>query len=216
MDIVELIEFHEINMSNLDDIIDSIKEYLETIQNMPRFRDEHNRSDSIKSWLNIFISCRVNLSNEMVRIAKAFYKAKDLYQENEKEFIEFKKFIKELPQIVSDNGTFQSSGFFPEIRQTNTSNINPIEVWDKRVMSKNIIISNFWDNVESAVLNYNIWVAKTESCLMLKHYDMNIFEGVLRGLFEERTLALQLYNGIKNNKFYHISIPASLSNNILK
>lgn len=215
MEIVRIIENHENNISNLNDIIESIREYLDVIQKKHRYRDEHNRSDSMKHWLNIFISCKLNLSNEMVKVSIAFYKAKDLYKENEKDYQEFKDFIKEYTQTIVNIGTFQSTGLFPTTQQTNSTNIYSDEIWDKRNLTKSQIISNFWDTVQDAVLKYNTWVANTESALTLKHYDMGYIEGVLRGLFQEQNLAYGLYKGIKDNKFYQISIPASLSNNIL-
>ena len=217
MDNTEIIAFHSSNVSNLNDIIDSIKEYLDEIHNSPRFLNETNRSESVKQWLDIFITCRTNLINEKVKIESAFQKGKMRMLNFDSKYQEFIAFLKDFPQTISNQEIYTNSILPVDSRELSKSNINPFEIFKLRAEGSDRIIIDCMQEIESATLNYNSWLDRVEKSLYLKHTDITPFEALIRTLmFQDNSLAKQLHKGIKNNTFQKLEVLPKLPENTLK
>jgi hypothetical protein len=204
------LESHKTNIQNLEDIIESIQEYLYEIQNKPRFRDERNRSQSVKEWLNLFIDCKLHLNQAFNQIVFAKEKSQSLYKLNQESLKQLDNFILNYPQLnFNTTENIQQNSFSQISTKAKNSNIDIFKAWHETTKNNSEIIKDFYGELKIGFDDYNLWISKTEKNLTLKHYDLNSFQSFIKNLFEENTLAKHLYEGIRVNRFYQIQIPIS-------
>jgi predicted nucleic acid-binding protein len=212
-----LITNHNNNLSNLDDIIFSIREYLNVIQSKPRFRDEKNRTESVREWMNSFIDCKENLNLAFGRIINAKEKAHSKYQVNKKSLEQLASLIKQFPELNFDSQESLSLRYNTQISsKSKQANIRIYDAWDKTRETNLDIVETFYNEVSLGFEHYNNWISKTEKNLSFKHYDLSTIQSMVKSLFQENKLAKHLYETISQNRFNHLQLPNNFNENYIE
>ena len=206
------LEKHKQNISNLEDIIESIQSYLNEIHKNSRFRDERNRSESMKEWLNKFIDCKLNLIISFNKVINARAKAESLVKINENSFNQLKEIITEFPELNFNTSDNIHQNYHGQLAtRSKQSNIPIYKALEEKKEKNFEIVNVFHSEIEIGFKDYNFWISESEKSLTLKHYDLNLIESIVKKIFQESSLAEHMYSFISTNKFETIHLPTNFN-----
>lgn len=202
--ITNLKEQNTLNISKLDDIIESIDNYLIYKLDNHSWRDKSNQSEAIIIWRKKFIECKENLNNYFNEITLKFNVIFYVKSQSDKLYLQIMEDIKSLSDLTTN--TNRTITWMGDIQST-SSNINLVNIWNQKYKTDIEDIPKLLKELTSSLQKYNYWIAESEINKTLNYNSMGKIEQLLKDIVQENEMARQFRKCILEHKFNSLNIP---------